>query len=191
MSEVFENIKKDNQLFISSFEKLVSNTIKSGFEPFKLVSKIEGIIEKEYSYQKEIRNLHISDRSGYEKSVVSFIDSKEQIWYFEINGHEVLFTELCKEYPEENIVIEYRKNKTIIVTYNNEKPFKHIINSGEINKELSDLLSLTIDIDISKLIEPINQTIIFPKPEMLNFINEIPPKKLKNNFLKIKNFFKK
>lgn len=191
MSEVFENIKKDNQLFISSFEKLVSTSIKSGFEPFKLVSKIESIIEKKHANQKEIRNLHISDRNEYKNPIVSFIDSKEQIWYFEINGNEVFFAELCKEYPEENIVIEYRKNKTVIVTYDNQKPCKHIINSGEINKELSDLLSLTIDIDISKLIEPINQIIKFPQPQILNFINEVPPKKLKENFFKIKNFFKK
>lgn len=194
MNDYFENIKKDNELFIELFIKLVktfkfnppdkSDTINYIKYKLDLANEITKKIEEEHPYQSNFNHLYISSRDK-ENPQLSFMDSKQQFWSFTIKEVEIEFSHVTNILGNGTGSITYTENEIVIEVGEDPTEILYLVPNNIINKELCETFFLINDIDISAVLEPDNQIVKFPNPEMLNFVNDDYKTRIKKSLKRI------
>lgn len=102
------------------------------------------------------------------------MDSKQQFWFFTIKEDKIEFSHVIKILGNDSGSIKYTENENEIVIEVGDEPTEilYVVPNNIINKELCETFFLINDIDISEVLEPDNQIVKFPNPEMLNFVND-------------------
>lgn len=194
MNDSFERIKKDNELFIELFIKLVktfkfnppnkSDTTNYIKYKLDLAHEITKKIEKEHPYQSNFKHLYISS-TDKENPELSFMDSKQQFWFFTIKEDKIEFSHVINILRNDSGSITYTENEIVIEVGGEPTEILYVVPNNIINKELCETFFLINDIDISAVLEPDNQIVKFPSPEMLSFVNDDYKTKIKKRLKSI------
>lgn len=194
MNNSFERIKKDNELFIELFIKLVksfkfnppnkSDTTNYIKYKLDLAHEITKKIEKEHPYQSNFKHLYISS-TDQENPELSFMDSKQQFWFFTIKEDKIEFSHVINILGNDSGSIKYTENEIVIEVGDEPTEILYVVPNNIINKELCETFFLINDIDISAVLEPDNQIVKFPNPEMLSFVNDDYKTKIKKRLKSI------